>query len=464
MRYNGNYVVSPLVLPNGEEISLAVGRLLTPGDGDRCLHLTFQPTASYINQTLSIPRNWTAEYSTNNGSTWSTTLPGNLTAITNIRACSQVLGAPEWLSPVSKSSSPALDLPAPRSELVSATGGDSWASIAYKNYIFAIFHPKTFVGVDCRDKRTGDKCVGYDPLSASKSQFAGYSTFVKARAVAAGGALYITATRNTDFMPGLLCVNVEESPPVLCKSGAFIQLSEVAAFKNAQISTFNNIGHSELVDGKFCIYHSTIRYMMCFDVEKRARCPDSPYSMTAYGTLAATNWDTRLHQFIIPFGDGKMFVMSEDAYLCYFTSNFTMCPGNWPVRRNIGYWLYPTDASYYYSPVVHMNTSGAIDGLCFMSAAGFGNAGGCLDLLGNNRSDYWNPFTIPGLGSGGDPYYGVFVNFKTRVFLFHPMVGVNPTPVYCFDYKTKSMCYNSTIAAPFIYRLTTDVLNPTCLM
>lgn len=73
---------------SNEPVDVVVGSLLTSGNSSRTLEVTMMPNAVYQSGSVKAPLGWTLEYSTDGGSTWTTTEPAPASLVTNIRALS----------------------------------------------------------------------------------------------------------------------------------------------------------------------------------------------------------------------------------------------------------------------------------------------------------------------------------------------------------------------------------------
>lgn len=155
-----------------------------------------------------------------------------------------------------------------------------------------------------------------------------------------------------------------------------------------------------------------------------------------------------------------MLVTTTTTLYCYNIGqdgSLTTCSGVWPVTR-IGafysgtqYW--PTSATIgSYVPVAHYNKDTLeVDGVCSY----YWSTTPCLDLEGNNRTDFSNPYEWA-TRDGRDLYSNVayFGRFGStylsgpnslRQYFYHPFdSGLYPTPIYCYDWVRNGTCLNWT--------------------
>ncbi|MGA1361368.1 MAG: fibronectin type III domain-containing protein [Ilumatobacteraceae bacterium] len=430
---------------NNGVVKVGLGGLLKEGTGNRELNINLDPDMKYNSGSAVAPEGWTIQYQANNSGTWVNSEPSPANTVTDVRAMKSVTAGP--IVGYSQQYTTETVAPIPASTFTGSTGGDGWDVFLYDNYVYNIFHHNgSEIRLNCLLRTTGTLCPGYAPTveasaSADGSQFSGYVTSNRSGGWAdmASGKLYaFTAQSSGSRYPGALCIDVTATRPVSC---GFIQLGNSTVLNYAYLSNAEGIG------GRLFGVETIGMKLLCLDPVTGAACSNSPVSLL--GTAGANgSW-----AHVYPLGN-KVFVTSDSHLSCYESSTLAACAGAWPVSYTS---ISQTAAAF--PPVAHMNSTGAIDGVCMRTF--------CLKLDGSLPSPAWvNPHSITpwaASGNGSAANYGRFEATDGRAFMHTVLSNAE---VYCFDYSTNAACAGfDTTPDNYTsrYALRADPNNPSCV-
>jgi len=441
------------VIASGSAATMSVGSLLGAGTGSRELRLDLPDGAVYQAGGATAPEGWTVEFSTDGGNAWVGTEPGTASDVTNIRATGTVTAGA--IADGSQTFATSVTSPIPASTFGASTGGDGWDVFFYDNYVMNIFHHSSYVAVDCHYRSDpdgegalvgGDRCEGWDPSATSGdaySRFMGYQAANKSGGWvnAETGELYAFTAETSSRQPGVLCIDLNVSPPSNC---GFTALSDAT-----NVSSYQPLSNAEGNATRLFGAETTNDELLCFDAVTGAACQGSPVSI---GTAS----DNKVS---VLAADDYVFVATDTQIGCWNTDDLTPCAGAWPaVYATLG-WNHLV-----YSPLLHVDASGVVDGVC--------SSGGCLNLAGedvtyhatDNPTGWKNPFVV--LGQTSNTYadwYGSFVTSGTRGFI-GPILG--SATVSCFDFTTEEACAGfdgSSSVERSVYAYRADPNNPNCI-
>ncbi len=459
LQTSGGTIRDSSVISTGTAMTVSVGGLLQQGTGSRELRIDLDAGTVYQSGGVTAPEGWTIEYSTNNGSTWATTEPSPASGVTNVRAsnASVVAGPTDGASQLYTR---AVTSNVPASTFGASTGGDGWDVFFYDNYVLNIFHHNdSSLPLDCHlrsgvgNLNGGDRCPGFNPTDSNQSDgtgslFPGYQTADRSGGWVNGttGKMYAFTAQVSSGKPGVLCVNLDVTPPTAC---GFTALSA-----DTNVSSYGSLSNAEGIGGRLFGMESQNNKLLCFDPATSAACAGSPISLSATGT------NNTGYYHVLALGS-KVFASTNTTLYCFESATLAPCAGAWPVTYASLSWTAPE-----MPPVAHMSASGSIDGVCVFT--------GCLDLLGAARTGagWVNPFSVTQWNSvpAYSGQYGKFETTAGRAF----MAEILSSPgVYCFDYSTEAACTNWD-TTPFdtstnqwqggsLYALRADPTNPNCI-
>jgi LPXTG-motif cell wall-anchored protein len=459
LQTSGGTIRDGSVINTGTAMTVSVGGLLQEGTGSRELRIDLDAGTVYQAGGVTAPEGWTIQYSINNGTSWVNTEPSPASGVTNVRAtnASVVAGPTDGSSQLYTR---AVTSNIPASTFGASTGGDGWDVFFYDNYVLNIFHhSSTEVALDCHlrsavriggtDYAGGARCPGFDPNDASKSRFNGYMAANRSGGWVNGttGKMYAFTANNVSgnanrYKPGVLCVNLDVSPPTAC---GFTALSS-----DTNVNGYDYLSNAEGVGGRLFGLETRNNKLLCFDPATNAACAGSPISLNASGT----NQTGYFH--VVPLGT-KVFATTNTTLYCFESSSLAACAGAWPVTYSSLSWTAPQ-----MPPVAHMDATGVINGVCLSP--------GCIDLLGAKRTGVgWvNPFSVTPWGTGdqGYGYYGRFEATAGRAYMAEILSSAG---VYCFDYATEAACagwddtpFTGSLGSS-LYALRADPTNPNCI-
>lgn len=459
LQTSGGIIRDSSVVNNATPLAVSVGSLLEPGTGSRELRVDLDQGTVYQAGGVTAPEGWTIEWSINHGSTWLNAEPSPASTVTNVRAtnASVVAGATDGSSQL-YTRSVTSNLPA--GTFGASTGGDGWDVFFYDNYVLNIFHhDSTYIGLDCHLRSAagglngGDRCAGYDPVDSTPadgkdSQFEGYQTANRSGGWVNGstGKMYAFTIQNSSQKVGTLCINLDVAPPVSC---GFIELSP-----EIDQTDFTYLSNAEGIGGRLFGIEMRHKQLLCYDPSTNAKCVGSPIALDP---ASAFGWSEMGAIHVVGLGS-KVFASTTTTLYCFESATLAPCAGSWPRSLSGLGWTWKVMPH-----VVHMNTSGTVDGICLMQ--------GCLDLTGTVRTGVggWvNPYSVTGWGTT-DQYFGVYGSYVStagRAFMA-PILG--SAQVFCFDFATEAAC-SGFDTTPFatgqgdsLYALRADPNNPGCV-
>ena len=379
---------------------------------------------TFVFGSLKVPTGLIAEYSTNNGSTWSTTEP--TTGVTNIRVTGQNVTSPATgLNGKFSANATAL--------ASGSGGGDGWRPILYsgngKNYVCAAFHhyPDNFTtsaphsNINCFDKITGTNIAGYPKYFSSVT---GVDTSGRGDLSSSTPADIATAYEMSEAQIGSKLYLAGQTPNnggVLCWDFAIDQ--------NCGFVVLNNIPHNnadgrtslagvQLIGNK--VYAQGNSQMYCADAISMSPCAGQPYSLTASGIpfQGATNSEAN-NITMNQIKNRYIFSRYTNFVTCFDTQTNAICTG----------W---TNIPSGYPNFLFYNTSSTqYEGICTNSfTAGVGQ---CKDENFNNLTyptGYPDSNLAATAGSRGAD------SFNGKVYIGN----YNQHGVYCFDWATNGFC------------------------
>lgn len=435
---SGNPIREGATLAGGTTVGIGTSALLNPGVGAREIRTKYNANTVYQAGTARAPEGWTLSYSTNNGSTWTTTEPSPASSVTDIKATATSVAAGA-IDGYSQQYSTETSASIPSSTFSASTGGDGWGVAFYDDYIFNVYHHANSTVLECKRKSTGLACatatktitttegsttVNY--MASNRSDLAVDST---------AGRLYaITApTAGTNqYKAGILCIDVR-STPTAC---GFTPLTTRNAITNySYITDISKAGNRY-----FGIAIAGQPELLCFDSTTSAACASSPISLP--GVTSSYAGRTRV------IGD-KVFVKTDQKLFCYKHETLAVCDGSWP--QSVTHSKTPSNMadSGDYDIVEHNSTTGVSDGVCVYNY--------CFNFAGVSQS-WTNPWSV--LTGGQYPIYMRSVTTVGRMY-----TSLYPTnKVKCFDFATNAACANwFEQGGGLIYQVTVDPENPACL-
>ena len=447
LKVGSDLIADGSTVANGSTVTVGSAGLLTPGVGDREIRTSLVPGTVFSAGSAVAPEGWSIGYSTNNGTTWSSTQPSPASSVTDVRATAADVSA-GLIQGSSQIYSSETTSAIPSSTFLANAGGDGYDAFFYEDYVFNIFHHEGNTRVMCHLKATAQRCPGFSqPFVVS-----GYGSSMRSTGWvdAVTGRLYAIGARNGQAWA--VCVDVSTSSPSFC--GA-TQLSDSAG----GIGDYTHIAEGVPAGRRFFgVETAGTNALLCFDAATGDKCAGSPIALQGMSTTGGGDMSlSRPAHF-----DGKLFVTTSSHLYCFIPDTLAACAGAWPVAITPMRW-----GGRAMGITPHVNASDQLDGVCYYK----GNTGtdqySCLTLDGTPHATWKSPFL---LGIPVHPHITMGVETLGRFYY-----GSGQFTVGCWDYDTQAACsgfatngYKSfpssgSETVKIIYGVTLDPQNPACL-
>ena len=415
--------------------------------------MAIDPTKTALNSVNQIvaPSGWTVFYSSNAGSTWSSSSPTTSAAWAAVNAIKaqgtvQSEGATAQGKQIATGAATAVAPPSGSFSGV-AGNGDGWDVIFDdNNHVFNVFHhdgPQ--LAVDCHT-RTGGSCGTGWPFSVAgfhtNSQSTGWVDVVND---------HFWFNTNTSGQSGFVCIDISNftTGPRWC--GGSTSTAFVPAYNVGYPSYDATLGFAVSGTKLFTIKAGTDKLL----------CVDTALNNGAGGVCGTGSLDVlpAVTTKIASWGganvlehDGRVYGVIGEYVFCVDAATFTNCAG-WPKVHS---------SSVSFSHLFKLpNSSGEIAAICAMYAD-FSGAGSkfCYSSDGTSytASSAVNPIKVSSV-YGKNPE-----TYQTRIYYGDGNYGGGGR-IYCIDIATNTWCPNwgaSGLADPN-YSLTIDPYNPNCV-
>ncbi|MFM1784387.1 MAG: hypothetical protein RLZZ579_664 [Actinomycetota bacterium] len=437
---NSSPIREGVTISGNATLGVGTSALLNPGLADRVIQTTYDSNTIYQSGTAQAPEGWTLEYSTNSGSSWSTTEPSPASSVTDIRArkTSVAAGAIDGYSQEYSTETVAN---IPSNTFAASSGGDGWGVAFYDDYVFNIYHHSGQTTLSCKLKSTGTNCPSANTRIRNTvsgqliDYFASNRSDIAVNAL--DGELYaITAPASgaDASKAGVLCINVKVSPPVGC---GFTPLTD-------NQTTTNYLGITDISKAGnryFGVAVNNPTQLLCYDSVTNLRCENSPITLSTSSSQIGRT---------LVYGD-QVYTKTDSKFFCHVVSSLATCSGTWPK-------FFTANASIYndWDIVLHTDSSGNPDGVCTKEI-------GCMNFDGELQS-WVNPYTVIPLGSYSMYSRGVTTLGRWYVTHYQPTNFPSKSVVSCFDFATNQACTGFTsLQTSLWYQVTVDPENPACL-
>jgi CshA-type fibril repeat protein len=307
---------------------------------------------------ITAPEGWQLEYTTD-GSTWSSSVPGDLSTVRGVRTVGGVnsLGYASGLQAAVTASDGAVRVPTVSS--ISVTGlGDGWDVFFDEAYtkVFNVFHHSSPNKIDCHSLFDGSRCAGY-PITMPLS----IGTNDRSTGIVVGSKAWVAGGRGSNPGGGFSCFNV---------SGGLCTTSFVKLTSNAMNSSYSNVVNMNRVGQYLFTQNRSDGKILCLDTTTSAGCADMPAGGFDLGIGATQNYGSNL----LTIGDRLYASDGNGEVGCLDTTTWANCSG----------WSSPWNSTRTYQLMALPDASGEIVAVCT-----FNNAGAsCVD-------DAQQPFTHP---------------------------------------------------------------------
>jgi CshA-type fibril repeat protein len=413
----------------GDTVSLSAAAPITrTGSTQQQIEATWDPaSARFAAGRVTAPEGWPVEYTTD-GSTWSTTAPGDPATVRGIRAAGDVESKGYASEVQSSTTSGSGELKSAAGSFQGTSGGDGWDVFFAEDKVLNVWHHNPWAyNLDCHVRTDGASC------SESVYTVEGYTTANGSGGSVVGSKVYSVVGETASNSVGVLCTDVSASPFTSCGYTAL----------RAGSSDYNDLGTQALVKGR--VYAPLVSgELICFDTATNAACGDQPYTLPSFArTYQVPAYATAV--------EGKLFVTAQRVY-CFDGATGTPCAGTWPAGN--------FDGQITNSVVPMRATNGTLTGVCSMMPAGT-----CFDLTGAGVAvPAGFAAVLASKPSGGLGGYTDWAFTKTRQYW---ATGYAPGTAVCYDWKTDSACtgFNAPEGAvgDARYAIRIDPADPTCV-
>lgn len=315
----------------------------------------------FVNGSVVAPQGWTIEYTTD-GTSWSSTVPGNTANIRGIRTTGslQSIGYSNGLQ-TSITNAPSSIKQATVGSLSITGGGDGYDVFMDEAYtkIFNVWHHSSPNQIDCHSLFNGSRCTGY-PISMPHS----LGTNDRSTGINVGSKVWVAAGYGTNPGGGFACFMVTGG---LC-STSFIQLTT-----NVNTAAHSNVGNMDRIGQYLFTQNFKDGKVLCLDTVTEAACSQMPAGGFDLGTSASQSYPsnllvvgTRLYS-----NDGRGLVG------CLDTTTWARCTG----------WSTAWSTSRFFNVFALPNASGQIVAICAFDA----NSAGCVD---SSKTAYTVPASL----------------------------------------------------------------------
>jgi CshA-type fibril repeat protein len=407
------------------------------GQTSQTISQTWDPAQLRLGSSaITAPENWQLEYTTD-GTTWSSTVPGDLTAVRGVRTIGDVnaLGYSGGLQSSTATADGAVRVPTVSS--ISVTGaGDGWDVFFDEAYtkIFNVFHHSSPAQIDCHSLFDGSRCAGYPvtmPLSLGTND--------RSTGISVGSKVWVAAGRSSNPGGGFACFNVSGG---LC-STSFVKLTD-----NANNGGHSNVGNMARIGQYVFTQNFKDGKVLCLDTQTNAGCSSMPSGGFDLGTGPVQNYPSNL----LALGTR---LYSHDGYGqvgCLDTTTWGLC-ADWATVWSSG-------------RTVHLmalpDATGNIVAVCTWDNSGVT----CVD---ETQTSYTAPASLAPLVAANPDAYGGYANTPqtvgSRVY-WSDAVWYEVSAISCWDAALNGgaggQCANFPIAEES-YTVVVDPQNADCI-
>ena len=400
---------------------------------------------AYVPGSLQAPPGMTPQYSTNGGTSYTTTEPAS-----GVNA----VGATGTVVPGTTGASSPFDAPT-SSFKTSTTGGDGWQAMTYNGNVYLHhhhFYPSEGGGtarqLDCYNLISGAKCSGYSGGGGNITSTSGTGlcfsngcgnlatgTFGWSYLDPATGKMYFAASIVGTTTFGIQCFDLNTNT----SCGFFLNYtgSITAGTGTSPVYVVNTVGLATIGTKLYML--DSNGHIDCFDTATSAACAPPYTQVYPFGTpnTTADNWDLGFYGNVQSFGSST-YVWSTNfnattgtTYVgCLNAVTNTPCFTAINVGKAIQAPLAPV-----------LNAAGAVIGACLETSPGTANAWTCWNTSGQVMTQKYPQqaagfvgyvdSTTTGWGAGG-----VYVS-GTKVYMAYNSYATSPgtTTYTCWDWS-----------------------------
>lgn len=404
----------------------------------------------FVGGSITAPEGWTVEYTTN-GSSWSGTVPADLTTVTGVRTTGALnsIGYSNGLQ-TSISTAPTTIKQATVGSVAVTGMGDGYDVFfdSARTKIFNVFHHSSPNQIDCHLMSNGARCTGY-PVTMPH----GLGTNERSTGVSVGTKVWVPAGYGSNPGGGFACFNT---------AGGACTTSFVSLTTNVNTGTFNNVGNVARVDGYIFTQNMKDGKILCIDTATDTACGSMPSGGFDLGTGPVLKYPSNL----VTIGTRVYSNDGSGDVGCLDTATWARCTG----------WSTPWTPTKYVQMFELPDANGNIIGLCTFDVS----SAQCVD---STKSPITVPAslnaaraTVPEWAAGDPNLYGYTSKPQVagpRVYWSNMIWNSSQSgaKVTCWDASLNSgaggICWFSALNSNFIteeaYALTIDPDNANCL-
>lgn len=236
----------------------------------------------FVNGSVVAPQGWTLEYTTD-GTSWSSTLPGNASSIKGVRTTGslQSIGYSNGLQ-TSITSAPSSVKQATVGSLSITGGGDGYDVFMDEAYtkIFNVWHHSSPNQIDCHSLFTGARCSGY-PITMPNS----LGTNDRSTGIVVGSKVWVAAGYGSNPGGGFACFLV---------AGGLCNTSFISLTTNVHTGAYSNVGNMERIGQYLFTQNFKDGKVLCLDTVTEAACSQMPTGGFDLGTSYTQSYPSNL--------------------------------------------------------------------------------------------------------------------------------------------------------------------------
>lgn len=413
--------------------------------------------ASLNTDSIKAPSGYVVQYSTNNGSTWSTKKPRNPDLINCVRAVGRITSGGVMNGSQAFTATGSLTPPSTPGRITLSGGGDGFNTFFDPAYtkVFNIYHHDSPRTVDCHLLADGSPCSGFPITLTQPTNHKPYGVFTDAT------HMWIPSGNGNSYGFGFDCVNAVAGTKCSDVGGGsgWIKLANGSGGS----WSYNNFINGAVAGGKVFAYDRIARKLLCLDPSTKAACAGMPSGGWATGLSSGAYSDTNMQDMLAI--DSQVYMTdgaTEGArsyeggkVYCFDASTMATCAsssGSWP-KNAAGPRLAKTVSAMGFSEA-GVCTLG-VSSQCYGQSAG-ANLGTLTGLNGEFSA------TMSAAPSNGDPYNqgspaGIMSTVDVQGSRYYWSRGnwydVNSAApiVACFDFATNARCAKFPLTAQAFY-------------
>ena len=342
--------------------STAVAPITINGQTSQVITKTWDKShMGFVNGSVVAPEGWTVEYTTD-GSTWSSSLPGNPATVTGVRTTGslQSIGYSNGLQ-TSISSAPSTIKQATVGSLSITGSGDGYDVFMDEAYtkIFNVWHHSYPNQIDCHSLFNGSRCTGY-PMTMPHN----LGTNDRSTGIVVGSKVWVASGYGSNPGGGFSCFLV---------AGGLCSTSFISLTTNVHTNNYNNVGNMERIGQYLFTQNFKDGKVLCLDTQTEAACSNMPAGGFNLGTSDTQSYPSNL----LVVGTRLYVNDGRGSVGCLDTATWARCVGwetAWSTTRVNNVFALP-------------DSSGSIVAICTFNTS----TAGCVDF---SKNAYTTPASL----------------------------------------------------------------------